>query len=123
MGTTWVLRTDTKGTGAQMVPLEKAPERSSQEEPGYVLPKLREVPEPDPEPRAPHRFRILDVMTRQPLADDVGTRDAVNALKSVRSIVDITVYVWQPETNRWRMLTLPEQRALWELAATPRARA
>jgi hypothetical protein len=123
MGTTWVLRTDTKGTGAQMVPLEKAAERPSEPEPQYVLPKLRKAQEASPEPRAPHRFRILDVMTRQTLADDVGTRDAVDALKSVRSIVDIIVYVWQPEKDRWRMLTLPEQRALWELASTTPARA
>ncbi len=57
------------------------------------------------------------MVTREELADDVSTAEAVEALKDVRSIVDVNVYVWQPERDRWRMLTLPEQRTLLELAA------
>jgi len=36
-------------------------------------------------------------------------------LRGVRSVVDVHVYVWQPERERWRMLTLPEQRTMFEL--------
>jgi hypothetical protein len=116
MGTTWILHTETKGTGANMVPLERAPDGESKAEPKYGLPKLRE-PEEAPEPRAPRRFKVVDVMTREALAEDVSARDTVDALKDVRSMVDVNVYVWQPERERWRMLTLPEQRTLWEAAA------
>ncbi len=116
MGKTWVLHTDTKGTGASMVPLERITKRPSPSEPLLVPPKPRPRPPEAPEPRAPRRFRIVDVMTRQTLVDGVSARDAINALKDVRSIVDVNVYVWQDERNRWRLLTLSEQRAMWELA-------
>ncbi len=118
MGKTWVLHTETKGTGANMVPLERAPERDSKRERQYVLPRLREPEKASPGPRAPRRFRIVDVMTSEPLAEDVDARAAVDALKGVRSMVDVNIYVWQEERGRWRMLTYPEQRAMWEFAPT-----
>jgi hypothetical protein len=116
MAKTWVLRTDTKGTGAQMVPLEDARKGEAPSEPHYNLPRLRE-PEKAPEPRAPRRFKVVDVMTRRVLAEDVDARAAVDALKGVRSVVDVNVYVWQAERDRWRPLTFPEERALFDLAS------
>jgi hypothetical protein len=56
-------------------------------------------------------------MTRQSLVDDAGAAETVAALRGVRSIVDVNVYVWQDE--RWRALTFREQRVLFEAAATP----
>jgi hypothetical protein len=100
-----------------MVPLERAPERDFKREPGFVLPKLRDSGQASDEPRAPRRFRVLSVLTRAPLAEDVDARAAVDALKGVRSIVDVNVYVWQEERGRWRLLTFPEQRVMWELAS------
>jgi hypothetical protein len=55
-------------------------------------------------------------MTRQPIVDDVNARDAVDALKDLRSTMDVTVYTWQEHAGRWRPLTLSEQRAMWQLA-------
>jgi len=120
MGTTWVLQTETKGTGATMVPLERATKRAPAREP--VLPPRKPQPpkrdEPAaPAPRAPRRFRVVDVMTGQPLVEDVDARDAIDALGEIDSIVDVIVYVWQEERERWRMLTFSEQHAMWELAA------
>ena len=66
-----------------------------------------------PEPRMPRRFKVVDVMTREVLAEDVDTRTTVKLLDGVRSIVDVTIFVWQPEDERWRMLTLDETRSLW----------
>ena len=118
MATRWILRTETKGTGAQMVPLESLTTRPSSTEPVFVP---RDAPAPvqpaETKPRPPRRFRILDVMTRQPIVDDVGARDAIDALGAVRSLIDVNVYVWQEEHGRWRLLSLPEQRVMWELAA------
>jgi hypothetical protein len=63
MGKMWVLHTETKGTGATVVPLERATERSAPEPLSVPRkPKPRE-PEP-PKPRGPVRFRVVDVMTR-----------------------------------------------------------
>jgi hypothetical protein len=55
-------------------------------------------------------------MTRQPLVEDASTRDTVEALKRVRSIVDVNVYVWQEEHQRWWLLTFGQKRDLWDLA-------
>ena len=53
-------------------------------------------------------------MTREVLADGADTRTTVKLLEHVRSIVDVTIWVWQPEAERWRMLSLEEARSLWD---------
>lgn len=119
MGKTWVLHTETKGTGANMVPLERVTRRSSAPEPLVVPAKPQPPTPPEPEPRAPLRFRVVDVMTRQVLADGAGARETIEVLKDVRSIVDVNVYVWQQERDRWRRLTFGERQTLRELAGVP----
>jgi hypothetical protein len=121
MGTTWILRTETKGTGATMVPLERVTERASVPEPVVVPRKPQPRPEKAPEPKPPRRFRVVDLMSREALVDGAGARETVDALKAVRSIVDVNVYVWQDERDRWRMLTFPERQAMWELTLRPAA--
>jgi hypothetical protein len=116
MAKKWVLHTETKGTGAQMVPLESIEKRSSAVKPVFVPREPLRRAEPEPGPRAPRRFKVVDIMTRQPLVGDAGTRETIDALKDVRSIVDVSVYVWQEDRDRWRLLSLPEQRAIWDLA-------
>ena len=116
MGKVWVLDTSTKGTGARMVPLEDVLTNPSPvAEPVTAPPKPRpRAPEP-PEPRQRRRFKVLDVMTRQWLTDDARLRETVDVLRRVRSIVDVNLYVWEPETESWRLLTLGEKRAIWNL--------
>lgn len=116
MGKVWVLHTETKGTGANMVPLDSLTKHPSAPEPLFVPRKPQTREQPSPEPKAPRSFRIVDVMTRQTLADDASARETVDVLKDVRSIVDVNIYVWQEERDRWRLLAFPEQRAMWELA-------
>ena len=55
-------------------------------------------------------------MTRENMLDDASAREAIDTLRSVRSIVDVNVYVWDDERERWLLLPFPEQRALLELA-------
>jgi hypothetical protein len=75
-------------------------------------PKERHPRAPKPaEPRAPLKFRIVDVLSRSVLADDAGAREAVDVLNGVRSIVDVQVYI--REREQWRLLTLDELRTLW----------
>jgi hypothetical protein len=115
VGKTWILQTDTKGTGATMVPLDSVTKRRSEPEPLSVPPKPKPKPaEPEPKPRVPRRFRVIDVMTRQALAEDAGAAETIEALRGVRSIVDVNVYMWQEDRRRWRLLTFSEQRTLFD---------
>jgi hypothetical protein len=121
MGNVWVLHTETKGTGANMVPLERVTKGSSVGEPVVVDPVLvprkpRARPEAPSQPQLPRIFRVVDLMSREPLVDGASAREAIGALSHVKSIVDVNVYVWQEERDGWRMLTFPERRAMWELA-------
>lgn len=119
----WVLDTETKGTGATMVPLERKARRDAEPEPLYVPPKPSpRAPEP-PAPRPPRTFKVVDVVSGEVLAEGAGTRETVRVLEDVPSVVDVRVYVDDPEHDRWRLLTLEEQRALWSFrgrAATDR---
>jgi hypothetical protein len=113
----WVLDHETKGTGAHMVPLEKVLRRTdvpSKPEPEFVLNKPRPR-EPEPAPKQPARFKVVDVLSRQTLAEDADARATVDVLKGQRSVVDVRVSRWDHETERWRPLTLAQQRALWRL--------
>ncbi|MBV9365646.1 MAG: hypothetical protein JOY89_15525 [Solirubrobacterales bacterium] len=114
MSKVWVLDTETKGTGANMVPLERVLRKGSSAVPGFMLPELK-PPAPAPAgPRAPRQFKVIDVLTRQVLAEGTEARATIHVLEGVRSIVDVTIWVWEPEGERWRMLTLEEARSLWE---------
>jgi hypothetical protein len=118
MAKTWVLHTETKGTGAQMVPLESVSKQGSTMEPVFVPRKPKPEPKaPEPAPRSPRRFKVVDVMTRQTLGENASTRAVVDILTGVRSLVDVDVYLWQEDNARWRRLTFAEQRALMDLAA------
>jgi hypothetical protein len=117
-GKVWVLETSTKGTGANMVPLERvlrSPNSTSTPAPVHVPRKPRPRPAPAPEPRALRRFKIVDLVSREVLGEDASVRETVDVLRGVRSVVDVNVYVWEPGHERWRLLTLGEQRALWDL--------
>jgi hypothetical protein len=121
--TVWVLDTETKGTGAEMVPLERLEERKrlrgrrrrepirviAPEEPGGAQPV---VVEPETE-RGPRRFKVMDVLSRQVLADNVGLAEALAALRELASVVDAKVYVWESDDQDWRPLTMSERRTLW----------
>jgi hypothetical protein len=114
MSKRWVLDTETKGTGAQMVPLEKAHGGGEAHAP-IVVREPEPRPAKAPEPRKPPRFKIVDVMTRQTLAEDVGTREAVSVLEGMRSVVDVNVYVWREREGDWQQLSQGDRRRLWSM--------
>ena len=114
MAKTWILDTETKGTGANMVPLEKAlAKRSAEQDLAVVTLEGPPAPPRPVQPPAPLSFRIVDVRSSQVLADGVDARAAVEVLEDVGSVVDIRIYVWAPLRERWRLLTLEEQKTLW----------
>jgi hypothetical protein len=122
MGKVWVLDTDTKGTGARMVPLEDVLRKPGSEPPPPTpLPPAAKPRAPgEPRPRQPRRFRVVDAMTQQVLADDADAPAVLDLLGEIRSIVDVSVYVWQPRAESWRALTLGEKKVLWDARARSR---
>jgi hypothetical protein len=110
----WVLDTETKGTGAQMVPLDKAHGGADPHAP-IVVREPRPAPEKPAAPRGPRRFKVVDVLTRQVLAEDVGTREVVRVLDGQRSVVDVNVYVWQEDGGDWLQLSQGDRGRLWDL--------
>src|SRR4051794_40499630 len=107
MGKVWVLDTETKGTGANMVPLEDArAKRSPEAAKGDVPPKPRPRAPAEPAPKRPPRFRVVDVMTRQTLLEGGDGRATVDLLKDVRSVVDVRISAWNDEAGAWRLLSL-----------------
>jgi len=114
-----VLDSGTKGTGAEMVPLDKVVKKPApKREPVFVPPKPRPRPAAAPEPRQSRRFRVVDVLSTRVLAEDTDARATVRALEGVRSVVDVRIYVWQPRAKKWRLLSMGEQKAMWERRAT-----
>jgi hypothetical protein len=113
MTRTWVLDTETKGTGAQMVPLDKVV-RQPDPKPLFVPRKRAPKPAPEPTARPPRRFKVVDLSSREVLAEDADARATVELLGGIRSSVDVNVSVWEPSTAAWRLLTLREKQLLWE---------
>src|SRR4051812_39741579 len=106
MGRTWVLETHTKGTGANMVPLDGRQESAApSREPQFAVPKPREAAPETPAAKRPARFKVVDVMTGQVLAEDAGARATVDLLRGTRSVVDVRVYAWNHRDDAWRLLT------------------
>jgi hypothetical protein len=119
----WVLDTETKGTGAQMVPLEKAIKRPAGEPERR---HARPVPKParrekPPQPTPPRRFRVIDARSRQLLAEDANAPETLELLRGIEQPVDVSIYVWEPKPESWRLLTGREKSLMWELRRRPRA--
>jgi hypothetical protein len=115
MGKVWVLDTETKGTGARMVPLERTQKRP---EPRDRIRVVRRTPPPptelsDSRQAEPRRFKVVSVLTRQVLAEDADTRATVDLLRTVESPVEVRIHVWEPDEEAWRVLSAAERDALW----------
>jgi len=111
---TWVLDTETKGTGAHIAPLPRAREEPvSERELALVLFKRPPRSLKSHEPVLPLRFKVVDVMSARVLAEGIGARATVDLLEGMRSVTDVRIFLWLETTRRWRLLTLAEQKALW----------
>jgi hypothetical protein len=116
MARVWVLDTSTKGTGATMVPLESILRKpAGRGETIYVPPPRPPKASAPAQPRSARIFKVVDIRSREVLAENATARATIQVLNGVRSIVDVNVYVWLPATEKWRLLTFDEQRLLWSL--------
>ncbi len=115
MAKTWILDTETKGTGAHVVPIEQGLGRRSARDPELALVDLggtRPAP-PGAAPPAPLLFTVVDVMSSRVLAERVPAREAIRALEGLRSVLDARVSVWPPGARRARLLSLADLKRLW----------
>lgn len=115
MAKTWVLDTETKGTGAHMAPLERADRKAGEQRELSTVtfkgpPSERSHSLP---PRAKQRFKVVDVLSGRVLGEDVSAAEAVQALHGLRSVLDARISVRSAEAQRWKLLSLDEQKALW----------
>lgn len=111
---TWILDSETKGTGAHIAPLEREHAHAERD---LAVVTLERPPRPEkaPEPPSPRTFKVVDVMGARVLAEGVGIRRTLELLAGMRSVIDARVYVWVQSTGRWRLLSLDEHKALWGL--------
>ena len=108
-----------------MVPLEKtlrqpAPEPVNRR--ARPVPKRKPV-ENAPEPTPPRRFRVIDARSRELLAGDANAPETLELLRGVEQPVVVSVYVWEPKAETWRLLTNREKALLWEFRRRRPARA
>jgi hypothetical protein len=118
MGKTWVLDTETKGTGAHIAPLRRGADKDSAKLDLVQLhpkPGARAAGKPRAAGPLPRRFRIVDVLSGRVLAEDVPVAASVSALGEVRSALDALVFVREEGLERWRMLSLDDTRRLFAL--------
>jgi hypothetical protein len=114
MARRWVLDTETKGTGAHVAPYERTPQGGRRESALELFEFERAPSPPRPaEPPEPSRFKVVDVMSSQVVAEDVDLRETVGALEGMHSVIDARIFRWEPRRGRWRLLTLDEAKALW----------
>lgn len=120
MAKTWVLDTETKGTGAHIAPLPAKGPRTPKREAELALVQLARPPRPKPAQAEPTerqlRFKVVDVQGARVVGEDLGVRATVEALGQMVSALDARVYVWVQSSERWRLLRLAETRKLWQLA-------
>jgi hypothetical protein len=83
MAKTWVLDTDTKGTGAHVVPLEKA---LAQPEPRKEAPPPKRAAPPRPTRSAPRKRRRPVEKTSGPLAPGQVRKKATGEIGKVQSV-------------------------------------
>jgi len=113
---TWVLDTETKGTGAHIAPLKPEQRRAERDLALVTFERPHEAQTPEPEPaRAPRQFKVVDVMSARVLGEGVGARETLELLAKMRGVTDARIYTWVEGAERWRLLTLGEQKALWAM--------
>ncbi len=104
-----------------MVPLEKAHDGAARNGHGVVVVQERKPPpEKPPAPRLPRRFKVVEVVSQRVLAEGADTRTTVELLEGRRSVVDVSVYVWEDQRQRWQQLTQREKQMLWDLRGRER---
>ncbi|MCW3031213.1 MAG: hypothetical protein JWM66_1346 [Solirubrobacterales bacterium] len=122
MAKTWVLDTETKGTGAHIAPLRPADGKPAPARELSLVTLERPVRASAAEPAvATTRLKVVDILGARTLGEDVDIRQAVRLLEGVRSVLDVRVFVRARPSDRWRLLGLDELKALWRFRGSAQA--
>lgn len=113
MAKTWVLDTETKGTGAHIAPLKESAARQAERELEVVTFKRTLPPAASPAQTPSASFKVVDVRSARVIGEGIDTRATVDLLTRMNSVTDARIYVWMHAARRWRLLSLREQRTLW----------
>ena len=97
-----------------MVPDYKPQDGFEPHAPVVVREQAKRPDKPPPE-RKPRKFKVVDVMTRRTLAEDVDARGVVDVLEGVRSVVDVNVYIWDDARDDWLQLSQGDRGRLWDM--------
>jgi hypothetical protein len=121
MAKTWVLDTETKGTGAHIAPLKRDGGAKSRTlnlvrfHPPAAEHGSRSAAAEESVPARALRFKVVDILAARVVAEDVTLSAALRALGSSRKAIDARVYVRRTEGGRWELLSLADTRRLWSL--------
>ena len=121
MAKTWVLDTETKGTGAHIAPLKRGDRAKSQElnlvrfHPPAAAGGTASSDAKRSVSAQAMRFKVVDILAARVLVEDVTLRGALRALGSLRKAIDARVYVRRGDGERWHLLSLADTRRLWSL--------
>jgi len=125
MARTWVLDTETKGTGAHIAPLKRHDGSRSRKlnlirfrPPAAARGSGSDAAEQSLPARA-LRFKVVDILAARVLVEDVTLSAALRSLGSLRKAIDARVYVRRVQGGRWELLSLADTRRLWSLRARP----
>ena len=112
----WVLDTETKGTGANVVPLESTLRKPAGPRRAALRAAQARSAAPGARPRRGRRAptRSSTSPPARSWREDVDTRAAIRVLEGLGSVVDVRIYVWDDTTEHWVLLTLGEHKSLWD---------
>ena len=85
MGKTWVLDTDTKGTGAHVVPIEKATEAGGAQAPSVNPAQDARTPAP-PAPATPRKSRAPVRKTTSPLGPGQVRKKSTGEIGTIKAV-------------------------------------
>jgi hypothetical protein len=121
MAKTWVLDTETKGTGAHIAPLKREDGEKSRElnlvrfHPPAAAGSSASSDAKRSVSAQAMRFKVVDILAARVLVEDVTLRAALRALGSSRKAIDARVYARRAKGGRWHLLSLADTRRLWSL--------
>jgi hypothetical protein len=120
---TWILRHDTKGTGAEIRPLDAEQFKAGHDPPLHVHPNvsMREPKKEKPVVREPPRFRATSIFGAawEPI-HGVTVNVLVDWLATVPRMGDWNLWLWSPEQDRWIPLPAADRKFLWKVAKSKR---
>ncbi len=115
MGKTWILDSETKGTGAVMVPLNKA-KKLHKDKPLQVVQGISGRPAPKSRPRLPTLFMAKTIYGHR-LKVKVQGAELVRFLATVNRPQDIQIFAYDRKRGDWFLVPSHDSKLIWRLVS------